>query len=77
MKVRLVDSLPQPRESVPTVEPLLWTLDMAAHALSTSRPTLERLRASGRFPQPDLHIGKRPMWKPSTVREWIERGGQA
>ena len=46
-----------------------------AHALGISRRTLERERSAGRFPAPDLAIGKAPLWRPETIRAWIEAGG--
>jgi predicted DNA-binding transcriptional regulator AlpA len=60
----------------PAVEPLLWNFAVACDRLGVPRRTLERLRAAGRFPKPDLHIGKRPMWRPETIRDWVERGGR-
>ena len=46
-----------------------------AQALGISRRTLERERSAGRFPAPDLAIGKAPLWRPETIRAWIEGGG--
>ncbi len=54
------------------IERLLWKFDDAIAALNVSRRTMERERSAGRFPPPDLYIGKRPMWKPETIREWID-----
>jgi predicted DNA-binding transcriptional regulator AlpA len=50
-------------------------LDELAAALGVSRRTLERERSAGRFPRPDLHIGKAPLWRPETIHRWIEGGG--
>jgi hypothetical protein len=58
-----------------TVELLLWTLETVARVLSVSRRTLERERAAGRFPPPDIRIGKRPLWRPMTVQSWIDKQG--
>jgi hypothetical protein len=55
-----------------SVAPLLWTFNHVVMALNVSRRTLERERSAGRFPPPDLHIGKRPMWRPETIRGWID-----
>jgi hypothetical protein len=64
-------------DTTPAVEPLLWTFEVVIRSLGgVSRRTLERERSAGRFPRPDLKIGKRPMWKPETIRAWIERGGR-
>ena len=37
-----------------------------------SRRTLWRWISSGRFPQPDLAVGRIRRWKHETVEEWIE-----
>jgi predicted DNA-binding transcriptional regulator AlpA len=47
-----------------------------AKMLGISRRTLERERAAGRFPRPDLHVGKAPLWKIETLRSWIEGQGR-
>jgi predicted DNA-binding transcriptional regulator AlpA len=58
------------------IEPLLSRADLA-RVLSVSLRSLDRLQSSGRLPQPDLFLGVRqPRWKSSTVRQWIENGGQ-
>ena len=56
------------------IEPLLRMADLA-RILSCSRRAVERMRAGGKLPRPDLHIGKMPRWKPATIRAWIEEGG--
>jgi predicted DNA-binding transcriptional regulator AlpA len=48
-----------------------------AKSLGVSRRTLERERSAGRFPPPDISIGKAPLWKPETIRRWIDTGGRA
>ncbi len=53
------------------VERLLRLADVARH-LGISRRTFERERSAGRFPAPDLKIGKAPLWRPGTVQAWIE-----
>jgi hypothetical protein len=55
--------------------PLLSVADLA-RVLNESRRTIERLRAAGKLPRPDLHIGKMPWWKAETIRRWIEGGGK-
>jgi predicted DNA-binding transcriptional regulator AlpA len=55
---------------------LLFRLGELAEALGVSRRTLERERSAGRFPKPDLHIGKAPCWQPETIRDWIAGGGK-
>jgi excisionase family DNA binding protein len=69
---RLVD----PPSLVSAIEPLLTVTDLA-RLLVCDRRTVERLRAAGRLPRPDLMIGRLPRWKPETIRRWIENGGRA
>ena len=57
------------------VERLTYRLDELAAALGVSRRTLERERSAGRLPRPDLHIGRAPLWRCETIREWLEKGG--
>ena len=73
---------PSPPSEAPTSAVALgvsarMTLRLAelAEALGVSRRTLERERSAGRFPPPDLAIGKAPLWKPETIRAGIEGGG--
>jgi hypothetical protein len=62
-----------PVKPADAIEPLLTQGDLA-RLLNASRRTVERLRASGKLPRPDLHIGKMPRWRPRTIREWIDGG---
>ena len=55
---------------------LAYRLAELARLLGISRRTLERERSAGRFPRPDLTIGKAPLWKPETIRRWIDGGGR-
>jgi predicted DNA-binding transcriptional regulator AlpA len=57
------------------IEPLLTMTDLA-RLLVCDRRTVERLRAAGRLPRPDLHIGRLPRWRLETISAWIERGGR-
>ena len=56
------------------IEPML-SIDDLTRILSCSRRLVERMRAGGRLPEPDIRVGKMPRWKPSTIRTWIEREG--
>jgi predicted DNA-binding transcriptional regulator AlpA len=60
--------------------PPLLTLDGVANLLACSRPSIERMRASGRLPKADLHVGlgrgSSPRWKRQTIDAWIARGGR-
>ena len=58
------------------VERLTYRLDDLADALGVSRRTLERERAAGRLPRPDLHIGKCPLWRVETIDAWLRGGGR-
>jgi hypothetical protein len=71
---RLADVLE--RQSRPPVERLCFRLEEVAAACSVSRRAVERERAAGRFPKPDLTIGKMPLWRVETVRSFLERGGR-
>ncbi len=71
------------RDAPPANEPtalamdrLTYRLGELAKALGISRGTLERERSARRFPPPDLAIGKAPLWKPETIRRWIDSGGK-
>jgi hypothetical protein len=66
-----------PDAARPALEPMLWNFALVCGRLGIPRRTLERARAAGRFPKPDIHIGKRPMWRPATIIAWIENGGRA
>src|SRR4051812_41595585 len=72
---RLADALGRRPESKPPVDRFALRLDELADAFGVSRRALERERAAGRLPKPDLHIGKMPLWRVETVRAWLERGG--
>ena len=67
-----LESKPEPAAP----ERLIYRLDELADALSVSRRTIERERSAGRFPRPDLTIGRMPLWRVETIRQWVERGGR-
>lgn len=58
----------------PLLEPLLSVRDVAA-VLGCTRRTVERLRSSGKFPGPDLRVGRMPRWRRETLTRWITEGG--
>lgn len=64
-----------PLQAGPALDRLVLRLGELAESLGISRRTLERERSAGRFPPPDLAIGKAPLWKPETIRRWIDGGG--
>ena len=55
---------------------LAYRLEEVAGALGVCRRTIERERASGRFPSPDVKIGKAPLWTPETLKQWVASGGK-
>jgi len=50
-------------------------LDDLSATLGVSRRAIERERSAGRFPPPDLTIGRMPLWRVETIRQWVEGGG--
>ena len=72
----LPDVLATPEALSPaTLRRLTLRLDEVARALGVSRRAIERERSAGRFPKPDLVIGRMPLWQPMSIRQWIEGGG--
>jgi predicted DNA-binding transcriptional regulator AlpA len=65
-----------PAADLPFAGRLTLRLEDLVGAFGVSRRTIERERSAGRFPAPDLHIGKAPLWKPETIRRWIDGGGR-
>jgi predicted DNA-binding transcriptional regulator AlpA len=72
------DSRPTPSASAtsgPHVVRLAYRLDEVAAALGVSRRLIERERCAGRFPPPDLTIGRVVLWRPSSLERWMAAGG--
>jgi predicted DNA-binding transcriptional regulator AlpA len=61
------------RPAVPLAERLLWSQDDISALIGLSRRSIERLRSAGRFPRPDLALGRRVLWRPETIRDWIDK----
>ncbi len=38
--------------------------------------TIQRWRSSGKFPKPDIAIGRTLLWRVETIKAWLERGGR-
>lgn len=71
-------AVPPPEAPRPEASPrLTLRLDDLAAALGVSRRAIERERSAGRFPTPDIVIGRMPLWRPETIRRWVEGGGRA
>jgi hypothetical protein len=54
------------------LEPVVEIDDLAV-LFGCSRREVERLRAGGKLPPPDLKLGKSPKWLPTTVRNWLQK----
>jgi predicted DNA-binding transcriptional regulator AlpA len=39
--------------------------------LGISLSTFERMLAAGKFPPPDIRIGRSTLWRSTTVQNWI------
>ncbi len=65
-------------ERKPPVDRMAFRLDEVADSIGMSRRAIERERSAGRFPSPDLHIGKAPLWRPQTISTWLDsqKGGR-
>ena len=61
-------------QSAPVARLTLRIGEVAA-TLGVSRRAIERERSAGRFPAPDLTIGRMPLWRTETIRNWVEGGG--
>jgi predicted DNA-binding transcriptional regulator AlpA len=53
-----------------SLEPLLSQRDIC-HTFNISQRTLDRLRAGGKLPPPDLVLGRLPRWRRATIERWI------
>ena len=73
----LADALDRQSKSNPLAPRMALRLDEVAEAIGVSRRVLERERSAGRMPKPDLRIGKMPLWRPETIRQWIGEGADA
>jgi predicted DNA-binding transcriptional regulator AlpA len=70
----LADALDRQTKEQPPVARITLRLDEVAEAVGVSRRVLERERAAGRMPKPDIRIGKMPLWRPETIYTWINPG---
>ncbi len=68
-----IDRAPTPEAAAP--QRLTYGLNELAAVIGVSRRSIERERSAGRFPKPDVKIGKRPFWRVETIRKWAEGGG--
>jgi predicted DNA-binding transcriptional regulator AlpA len=61
------------RQPIPLADRLTWSLDDITALTGLSRRTLERERSAGRFPRPDLVVGRRVLWRPATVVRYLDQ----
>jgi predicted DNA-binding transcriptional regulator AlpA len=68
-----------PPPAIPIRDKLLWDLNDITLLTGLSRRLLEKELSAGRFPRPDLRIGRRCLWKPATIKRFlgIEEGGRS
>jgi len=59
----------------PVLEPLAYRKRGAATMIGISERTIERLLAAGKFPRPDAHAGRCPLWTRESLVRWIAEGG--
>jgi hypothetical protein len=64
------------RQAEPPIERLAFRFDELAASIGVSRRVLERERAAGRLPKPDLYIGRMPLYRPETIRAWLDPRGK-
>jgi predicted DNA-binding transcriptional regulator AlpA len=63
---------PGARPGLPVdLEPLVSIDDLTA-MLQCSRRLVDRLRAAGKLPAPDVMLGPRPRWRAATIRGWLD-----
>ena len=68
----LKDFLERHGKGTPQVDRFAYRLDEFAAAMGVSRRVLERERAAGRLPRPDLYIGRMPLYRPETIKDWLD-----
>ena len=71
-----MNASPRTSPAPAVLEPLMGIKAVLAF-LSMEERAFQRLRASGKFPKPDCHVGSRKAkrWRPETIRAWIAEGG--
>ncbi|MGP0068624.1 MAG: helix-turn-helix transcriptional regulator [Isosphaeraceae bacterium] len=63
-------------DPVPIRDKLVWGWDDIAALTGLSRRLLQREVSARRMPAPDVTICRRALWRPETIRRWIEGGGK-
>lgn len=67
-----VETTPAP---IPLDQRFALQLDEVAERIGVSTRTLERQLVAGEFPKPDRRVGRTRLWKPETIRRWMDGGG--
>jgi hypothetical protein len=62
-------------QSMPRPDRLTLRGDELAEALGVSARELERAFHAGNMPRPDLYIGKLPLWRVESIRNWFDSRG--
>jgi hypothetical protein len=60
----------------PTAPRLAFRANEIAKCVGISLRALQRERSAGRFPAPDQHVGRMPIWRVETVKAWLEGRSQ-
>jgi hypothetical protein len=50
-----------------------WSEHDISRLTTMSVRLLQRLLASGRMPRPDLNFSRRRLWRPATIRQWLDK----
>jgi len=66
---------PKRLASISPVEPLAYRKATVCRMVDISTRTLDRLISAGRFPRPDAHAGRAPLWRRGTLELWLSQGG--
>jgi predicted DNA-binding transcriptional regulator AlpA len=70
------EAAPNGRRVDAPVERLALRFDEVAASIGVSRRLLERELSAGRFPRPDLKIGRCPVWRIATINAWLGGSGE-
>ena len=63
---------PGAAEPVPVHDKLRWTWDDVEALTGMSKRWMQREISAGRMPSPDLRMGRRAGWRPSTIATYLD-----
>lgn len=63
---------PAPPVAIPPGAPVLLSEGQIGACVGLSDRTVRKLRASGKFPDPDCYLCGMARWKPETLARWID-----